>query len=51
MPHELQRLEHILIIGAGLAGLALGIGLCQSNYRVTIVERDAVLEDVRVMLL
>lgn len=47
MLDDSRPLDHILIVGAGLAGLALGIGLRKSGYQVTIVERDTVLEDVR----
>ena len=41
-----RRLERILIIGAGLAGLALAVSLRKSQYSVVVVERDTALRDV-----
>ncbi|KAI9655765.1 MAG: hypothetical protein M1821_005200 [Bathelium mastoideum] len=37
---------HVLIIGAGLTGLALAIGLRKSGHQVTVVERNTHLEEV-----
>ena len=38
---------HVLIIGAGLVGLGLAILLRKAGYKVTILERDSELREVR----
>ena len=44
---DLKRTFHITIIGAGLAGLVAAIALAKSGYKVTILERDGKLHEVR----
>lgn len=46
-PQETTSIRSVLIIGAGLAGLAAAIGLRQSDYDVTVLERTAELQEVR----
>lgn len=38
---------HILIVGAGLAGLASALALHQAGHRITVLERMAELGQVR----
>lgn len=37
---------HVAIIGAGLGGLAAGIGILQAGHRVSIIERAPALAEV-----
>ena len=37
---------HVVIIGAGLGGLAAGIGILQAGHRVSILERAPILNEV-----
>ena len=38
---------HIVVVGAGLAGLASAILLRKTSYNVTVLEQDPELRDVR----
>lgn len=38
---------HILIIGAGLVGLGTAILLRKAGYKVTVLERDSEMREVR----
>lgn len=38
---------HVLVIGAGLAGLAAAIGIRRTGHQVTILERMPELREVR----
>ena len=39
---------HIIIIGAGLVGLATSILLKKAGYKVTVLERDSELREVKI---
>jgi len=41
-----KPVKQIIVIGAGLCGLAAAIGLRKSGYAVTILERNSELQEV-----
>jgi salicylate hydroxylase len=44
------QIKSIIIVGAGLAGLAAAIGLRKSGYYVMVLEKTSKLEDVGLAL-
>lgn len=44
---DFRRNFHIVIVGAGLVGLASAILLRKSSYRVTVLEQDTELREAR----
>jgi len=38
----IQQKKHVIILGAGIAGLTAGWRLCQAGMQVTILEKDAI---------
>lgn len=45
-PSADKRIKTVLIIGAGLAGLAAAIGFAKSDYDVTVLEKTPELQEV-----
>ena len=45
-PH-VSSIDHVLIVGAGLCGLATAIGLSKAGIRTTLLERSSELREVR----
>ena len=41
---------NIVIVGAGLSGLAAAIGFCLVGHKITILEQNSELREVRVVL-
>ncbi|KAL2037776.1 hypothetical protein N7G274_009501 [Stereocaulon virgatum] len=41
-----KRKFHVVVVGAGLAGLATAILLCKAGYKVTVLEQDAELREI-----
>ena len=48
---DFKKNFHIVVVGAGLAGLATAILLRKAGYKVTVLEQDAELREVRALRL
>ncbi|KAJ5711318.1 hypothetical protein N7488_005474 [Penicillium malachiteum] len=44
--NELDTIQSVLIIGAGLTGLTAAIRLRQANFKVTVLERSPTMQDI-----
>ena len=49
MAHR-EALCHVIIVGAGLGGLAAAIGIKKAGYEVTVLEKMSVLREVRTIV-
>lgn len=48
--HDTEAMMHVVIVGAGLGGLAAAIGIAKAGHQITILEQAGALGEVCITL-